>query len=95
MVSSVIFRLMNYFIIIIFICLIVIVGLVSGGQYLYFWGDYKMFFCEDNLYCVVFEEMQDIFNKIEFVNLLVVFELGNVFNVDILNFIQVLIECVW
>ena len=95
MASSATSRLMNYPITIILICLIAIAGLASGGQYLYFRGDYKTFFREDNPQRAAFEEMQDIFNKTESVNLLVVPESGNVFNADTLNLIQALTERAW
>ena len=95
MASSASSRLMNYPITLILICLIAIAGLASGGQYLYFRGDYKTFFREDNPQRAAFEEMQDIFNKTESVNLLVVPESGNVFNADTLNLIQALTERAW
>ncbi|MEC8227633.1 MAG: MMPL family transporter, partial [Pseudomonadota bacterium] len=95
MASSATSRLMNYPITLILICLIAIAGLASGGQYLYFRGDYKTFFREDNPHRAAFEEMQDIFNKTESVNLLVVPESGNVFNADTLNLIQALTERAW
>ena len=95
MASSATSRLINYPITIILICLIAIAGLASGGQYLYFRGDYKTFFREDNPQRAAFEEMQDIFNKTESVNLLVVPESGNVFNADTLNLIQALTERAW
>ena len=95
MASSATSRLMNYPITIVLICLLVITGLASGGQYLYFRGDYKTFFREDNPQRAAFTEMQDIFNKTETVNLLVVPESGNVFNAETLNLIRDLTEKAW
>lgn len=95
MASKATFKLFNYPITIILISLIAIVGLATGGQYLYFRGDYKTFFREDNPQRAAFEEMQDIFNKTESVNLLVVPDSGNVFNATTLNLIQELTEKAW
>ncbi|MFS1703927.1 efflux RND transporter permease subunit [Alteromonas sp. AMM-1] len=89
------FRLYNYPITIILISLIAIAGLATGGQYLYFRGDYKTFFREDNPQRAAFEEMQDTFNKTESVNLLIVPDTGNVFNANTLDLIKSLTEQAW
>lgn len=88
-------RLLNHPYLIILFSSILIVALAAGAQNLYFRGDYKTFFREDNPQRVAFEEMQDMFNKTESVNILVVPDSGNVFNTTTLNLIQSLTEEAW
>ena len=88
-------RLLNHPYLIILFSGILIVVLAAGAQNLYFRGDYKTFFREDNPQRVAFEEMQDMFNKTESVNILVVPDSGNVFNATTLNLIKALTDEAW
>lgn len=88
-------RLLNYPFLIILFCGAMIAALAVGGQNLYFRGDYKTFFREDNPQRVAFEEMQDMFNKTESVNILIVPDSGDVFNPTTLDLIRSLTEEAW
>ena len=88
-------RLLNHPYLIILFSGILIVVLAAGAQNLYFRGDYKTFFREDNPQRVAFEEMQDMFNKAESVNILVVPDSGNVFNATTLDLVKALTAEAW
>lgn len=88
-------RFLNHPYLTILCCSIAIVALAIGSQNLYFRGDYKTFFREDNPQRVAFEEMQDMFNKTESVNILVVPDSGTVFNANTLDLIKSLTEEAW
>ena len=75
--------------------LITISILSIGGKNLYFRGDYKTLFKEDNPQRVAFEEMQDFFNKSETVDILVVPEAGTIYNKKTLQLIKQLTEEGW
>ena len=88
-------RLLNHPYLIILFSSILIITLAAGAQNLYFRGDYKTFFREDNPQRVAFEEMQDSFNKAETVNILVVPDSRNVFNQNTLDLLKSLTEESW
>ena len=43
--------------------LLVAFGIASGGQFLNFTNDYRVFFGSENVHLQAFEELQDIFSK--------------------------------
>lgn len=88
-------RLLQYPVLIIILSVVLVGALAAGGKNLYFRGDYKTFFREDNPQRVAFEEMQDIFNKTETVNILVAPQSGNVFTADTLDLIKSLTDSAW
>ncbi|GGF81816.1 efflux RND transporter permease subunit [Alteromonas lipolytica] len=88
-------RLMNHPLLIIVLASVFIIAMSIGGKNLYFRGDYKTFFREDNPHRVAFEDMQDHFNKAETVNFLVVPQSGNVFNEKTLDLIKAITEEGW
>ena len=66
-----------------------------GNKNLYFRGDYKTFFREDNPQRLAFDEMQATFNKTETVDFLVTPTKNNIFNKDTLSLIRELTEKSW
>lgn len=95
MATNALIQLTKYRFLVVLLSVIAIGVLAVGSKNLYFRGDYKTFFREDNTQRLAFEEMQDIFNKTESVNILVVPDNGNVFNRETLNLIQYLTEEAW
>ncbi|WP_100655623.1 efflux RND transporter permease subunit [Alteromonas flava] len=75
--------------------LIAIAALSMGAQNLYFRGDYKVFFHDDNPQRVAFEDMQNIFSKNENVSLLVTAPGNSVFTPETLGLIHRLTEAAW
>ena len=75
--------------------ILVVVAMAVGAQNLYFRGDYKVFFQEDNPQRVAFEEMQNIFNKSENVSIVIAPKSGNVFEPRTLKLIYDLTEASW
>ncbi|WP_100641927.1 efflux RND transporter permease subunit [Alteromonas facilis] len=74
---------------------IALVALAIGAQNLYFRGDYKVFFQDDNPQRLAFEEMQNIFNKNENASIIIAPESGNVFTPETLTLIHDLTEASW
>ncbi|MCW8091248.1 efflux RND transporter permease subunit [Alteromonas sp. ASW11-130] len=66
-----------------------------GAKNLYFRGDYKVFFEEDNPQRVAFEEMQNIFNKSENVSFIIVPQSGSIYQPSTFELIQSLTEDAW
>lgn len=75
--------------------IVAVIALAAGAQYLYFRGDYKVFFHVDNPQRVAFEEMQNIFNKNENVSIIVAPPNGDVFTPETLTLIHELTEAAW
>ncbi|MDM7859927.1 efflux RND transporter permease subunit [Alteromonas sp. ASW11-36] len=75
--------------------IITVFALAAGAQYLYFRGDYKVFFHEDNPQRVAFEEMQNIFNKNENASIIIAPPNGDVFTSETLTLIHELTEAAW
>ena len=80
---------------VIFINIIAMLALAAGAQHLYFRGDYKVFFQEDNPQRVAFEEMQNIFNKNENASIIIAPPNGDVFTTQTLTLIHSLTEAAW
>ncbi len=75
--------------------IIAMLALAAGAQNLYFRGDYKVFFQEDNPQRVAFEEMQNIFNKNENASIIIAPPNGDVFTTETLTLIHSLTEAAW
>lgn len=78
-----------------FIAMIFLVVTVIGGKNLYFRGDYKIFFNNDNPQLQAFEKMQEIFNKNETANIIISPKSGDVFNPQTLQLIKELTDDAW
>jgi len=75
---------------------VIVMGLAaSGGQYLSFSNDYRMFFGDDNPQLVAFERMQNTFNKNDNIMFVVTPKSGKVFSADTLTAIQDITEESW
>ena len=66
-----------------------------GNKNLYFRGDYKTFFREDNPQRLAFDEMQAAFNKTETIDFLVAPKTQTVFNKQTLQLVRELTEASW
>jgi len=66
-----------------------------GAQSLYFRGDYKVFFGDQNPQLMAFEKMQKVFSKNENANIIIAPKSGDVFNVETLKMIQEMTEEAW
>ena len=81
--------------------LVVIGGLIltfligSGGQYLTFATNYRVFFGEDNQHLQAFEAMQNIYTKNDNILFTVEARDKDVFSADVLHAVEVLTEGAW
>jgi len=81
--------------------LVLLIGIVffvaasMGGKNLYFRGDYKVFFGDENPQLVAFEKMQGVFNKNENANIIIAPKSGDVFNPRTLQLIKELTDEAW
>ena len=77
------------------LCLLVIVGSGWGIGNLYFRGDYRIFFSNDNPQLLAFEQMQQQFNKSD--NILIAIAPANkqVFSAETLDLVRQLTEAAW
>lgn len=66
-----------------------------GGKNLYFRGDYKVFFGNDNPQLMAFEKMQGVFTKNENANIIIAPKSGDVFNPTTLQLIKELTDDAW
>ncbi|MEP1552825.1 MAG: MMPL family transporter [Paraglaciecola sp.] len=66
-----------------------------GAKNLYFRGDYKVFFEDDNPQRMAFEHMQNTFSKNENVSIIIAPKSGNVFTKETLTLIQKMTELAW
>ena len=74
-----------------FFCVVTSIGTAN----LYFRGDYKVFFKDDNPQRVAYQEMQDTFNKSDNVSFVVVPIGSNIYEQKTLNLIEFLTEQAW
>ncbi|MGJ8680286.1 efflux RND transporter permease subunit [Paraglaciecola sp.] len=77
---------------VLFIGLLVVLSATFGAKNLYFRGDYKVFFEDNNPQLVAFEKMQDIFSKNDGVSIIIAPKSDNVFSVKTLSLIKSLTE---
>ncbi|NQZ10119.1 MAG: MMPL family transporter [Algicola sp.] len=75
--------------------ILVIFGTGFGAQNLYFRGDYKIFFEENNSQLLAFEQMQDVFNKTSSASIIIAPKSGDVFDKETLQLIHELTEQAW
>lgn len=75
--------------------IILIVASALGAKNLYFRGDYKVFFEDDNPQRMAFEHMQNTFSKNENVSIIIAPKSGNVFTENTLTLIQKMTEQAW
>ena len=77
------------------LCILLVAAAASGGRYLSFSNDYRMFFGEDNPQLLAFEKMQRTFNKNDNILFVLTPKDGKVFSRDTLKAIQALTEKAW
>lgn len=75
--------------------LLVVMVAGSGGRFIEFTNDYRVFFSEDNPELNAFEAMQDIYTKTDNVLFVIVPESGDVFNADTLTLVSEMTEHSW
>lgn len=73
----------------------IVVLAAIGGKSLYFRGDYKVFFAQDNPELQAFEQMQNSFSKNESASIIIAPHSGEVFNPQTLSLIRELTEESW
>ena len=75
--------------------LLVVMSAGSGGRFIEFTNDYRVFFSEENPELQAFEEMQNIYTKTDNVLFVIEPEGTDVFNISTLNMIAELTESSW
>ena len=75
--------------------LLLVMLLSAGLSKLYFRGDYRIFFADDNPQLVAFEQMQDEFNKSDNMLLAIASKDGDIFNANTLGLIKQLTDEAW
>ena len=78
-----------------FLTLLVVMSAGSGGRFIEFTNDYRVFFSEDNPELQAFEAMQDIYTKTDNVLFVIAPEQGDVFKPDTLAMVAALTELSW
>lgn len=78
-----------------FVSLILVFAASSGGRFIEFTNDYRVFFSEDNPELLAFEEMQDTYTKTDNVLFVVAPKNGNVFTNKTLQLIEEMTEASW
>ncbi|MBV2129285.1 efflux RND transporter permease subunit [Arsukibacterium indicum] len=77
------------------LCLLLIAGSAIGIGNLYFRGDYRIFFTEDNPQLLAFEQMQQQFNKSDNILIAIAPASKQVFSADTLDLVRQLTEAAW
>jgi len=80
---------------ILLLSLLVVMAAGSGGRFIEFTNDYRVFFSEDNPELQAFEAMQNIYTKTDNVLFVIAPESGDVFQVDTLTMVAELTEQSW
>ncbi|GAB3028661.1 efflux RND transporter permease subunit [Bowmanella dokdonensis] len=75
--------------------MLVILASAFGAKNLYFRGDYKIFFAQDNPQLQAYEKMQTVFSKNENASIIIAPESGQVFNPQTLQLISEMTEAAW
>ncbi len=77
------------------VCLLSAVALASGGRFLGFSTDYRVFFSKENPQLQAFESLQQVYTKDD--NILIVLQPaeGDVFTAEVLKAVQELTEAAW
>ena len=76
-------------------CIGLVLVAASGGRFLSFSNDYRMFFGDDNPQLLAFEKMQKTFNKNDNILFVVTPSSGKVFSRETLNVIKEITEEAW
>lgn len=66
-----------------------------GGKYLYFRGDYQVYFAENNPQLAAFVEMERVFSKNDNASIIIAPKDGNVFSADTLALVRELTDKAW
>ena len=77
------------------VSLVAVVLLASGGQFLKFTNDYRVFFSKENPYLAAFENLQDTYTKNDNVLIMLVPRSGNVFTPEALTAVVDLTDQAW
>ncbi len=72
-----------------------LLGLASGGRFLQFTNDYRVFFSEDNPQLAAFENLQDTYTKNDNVLFMLMPRSGDVFRPEVLQAVVELTEASW
>ncbi|MDX1335915.1 MAG: hypothetical protein R3312_09030, partial [Gammaproteobacteria bacterium] len=77
------------------LCLASVALLASGGRFLTFTNDYRVFFSEGNPYLEAFENLQDTYTKNDNVLIMLAPSSGNVFTPEVLTAVVDLTDRAW
>ncbi|OUR73221.1 RND transporter [Methylophaga sp. 41_12_T18] len=77
------------------LALILVLGAASGGRFIEFTNDYRVFFSEENPELLAFEAMQDVYSKTDNVLFVIEPKDGNVFSHETLGLIENLTDESW
>lgn len=82
-------------ILVLILSVVIVMGFASGGRFLVFTNDYRVFFSEDNPQLIAFEELQQTYTKND--NILIMLEpkSGDVFTPEVLTAVADLTEAAW
>lgn len=80
---------------IILLTVLVVGGIASGGRFLQFTNDYRVFFSEDNPQLQAFENLQDTYTRNDNVLIMLLPKSGEVFEPETLNAVVDLTERAW
>ena len=80
---------------VVLVSILLVVAAASGGRFLSFSNDYRMFFGEDNPQLLAFERMQATFNKNDNILFVVTPKSGKVFTRETLAVIKDITERAW
>jgi len=75
--------------------LLIVMAAASGGRFIEFTNDYRVFFSEDNPELNAFEAMQDIYTKTDNVLFVIAPKRGDVFNAETLALVSEMTEQSW
>ncbi|QBL08246.1 RND family transporter [Rheinheimera sp. D18] len=75
--------------------LLLVVLMSSGISQLYFRGDFRIFFADDNPQLLAFERMQDEFNKTDNILIGIAPAEGSMFNKEVLTLIKQMTDAAW
>ena len=80
---------------ILILSLLVVISAGSGGRFIEFTNDYRVFFSDDNPELQAFESMQNIYTKTDNVLFVIAPKEGDVFKPDTLAMVAALTELSW
>jgi predicted RND superfamily exporter protein/outer membrane lipoprotein-sorting protein len=77
------------------LCLFMAIGLGTGGQKLVFDNDYRVFFTPDNPQMAAFDELENVYTKVDNVLFVIKPKTGNIFQKDVIQLTQDLTADSW